>query len=88
MRNMEQAALVIADDSGALSVEAQVRATTPAIAASMGAIIEGLLALKQLAIEEEPELAALLQDVQVGSNDDMLSIKAIVEADALVELLD
>lgn len=88
MKNMEEAALLVADQGGDLSLQAQVRATTPAIAASMGAVVEGLLALKHLAIEEEPELAALLQEVQVGSNGDLLSIEALVEADALVDILD
>lgn len=88
MSNMEEAALLVADQGGNLSLQAQVRASTPAIAASMGAVVEGLLALKHLAIEEEPELAALLQEVQVGSNGDLLSIEALVEAEALVELLD
>lgn len=88
MSNMEEAALLVADQGGDLSLQAQVRATTPAIAASMGAVVEGLLALKHLAIEEEPELAALLQEVEVGSNGDLLSIEALVEAEALVELFD
>ena len=56
VRNTEQAALLMADESGQLAIEAQLVSTDPKMAEAIGGIVNGLIALQAFNSELGPEL--------------------------------
>jgi hypothetical protein len=88
LRNTEQAALLIADRGGLIAIEAQLVSTKPAMAQSLGGIINGLVALQAFNDEMDPEIAAVLQNTKIEVVDSTLSIKVVVDPAHIMTILD
>ena len=88
LRNTEQAALLVSDSAGLVAVEAQLVSTDPKMAASIGGIVSGLIALQAFNSELEPELKALLQNTRVDVKDNVLSVSTVIDPELVISVLD
>ena len=88
IRNTEQAALLISDSGGQIAVEAQIVSTDPAMAASIGSIVNGLISLQAFNSELGPELKSLIQNTRVKVKDNVLSVSTVIDPELIVSVLD
>lgn len=87
LRNTEQAALLIADRDGLIAIEAQLVSKEPAMAQSLGGIINGLVALQSFNSEMDPEIAAVLQNTKIEVDGNTLSIKVVIDPAHVMTIL-
>jgi hypothetical protein len=88
LRNTEQVALLIADHDGRIAVEAQLVAREPAMAQSIGGIVNGLISLQAFNAELDPEILSLIQNTKVDVKDSTLSIKTVIDPTMIKTILD
>jgi hypothetical protein len=88
IRNTEQVALLISDSAGKIAVEAQLVSTDPAMAASVGSIVNGLISLQAFNSELGPELKSLIQNTRVKVKDNVLSVSTVIDPELIVSVLD
>ena len=88
IRNTEQAALLISDSGGQIAVEAQIVSTDPAMAASIGSIVSGLISLQAFNSELDAGLKSLIQNTRVKVKDNVLSVSTVIDPDLIVSVLD
>lgn len=86
-QNIEQFALVIADDNGLLDIRARITAVSPDMALAISNIIQGVVSLKAVA-EEEPAAAALLSRLKMETDDRTVHLQLSIEPATVVEILD
>lgn len=65
LKHMEQVALVLADSSGKAAVDLQLVTNKPELAESIKNILQGLISIKSLDQDEDPEVLALLSSVKL-----------------------
>jgi hypothetical protein len=87
LRNTEQAALLIADEGGKLSIQAQLVATEKAMADSLASIVRGLISLQIFNQDLDPELVNFLQNTSVNVDDTTLVVKVVLDPRTVVEAL-
>ena len=87
LRNTEQAALLIADEDGMLSVEAQLVATEKEMVDSLANIVRGLISLQIFNDELDPDFAEVLQKTTVSVDGTTLVVKVILDPQKVVEAL-
>lgn len=87
LKHTREAAFVIADRDGLAAIEVRVVATDPAMAASLGGIVGGLIGLQAMAAGERPALAELLGKTKVSVDEGILAVSALVEPELMVRLL-
>ena len=88
IRNTKQVALLIADDSGKLAIEAQLLAAEKAMADSLASIARGLISLQIFNDELDPEISQFLQNTSVDVDGTTLTIKVTLDPEAVVAALD
>ena len=88
LRNTEQAALLVADESGMLAVEAQLVSTDPKMAEAIGGIVNGLIGLQALNGDLDPELQSLIRNTRVQVRDRVLEVSTVLDPDVVVGVLD
>jgi hypothetical protein len=88
VNNTEQGALLLADESGQLALQAQLVSSDPKMAEAIGGIVNGLIALQAFNDELEPEIQSLLQNTRVNVDDNNLSINMVIDPNLLVSVLD
>ena len=88
LRNTEQASLLVADSDGFIAIEAQLVSSEPGMAASLGGIINGLIALQAFNSELGPEIASLIQNTKIEVNDATLTIKTVIDPEHIMAILD
>ena len=88
LRNTEQAAVLVSDQSGQLAVEAKLVSKDAAMATSIGNIISGLISLQAFNDELDPAIVALLQSTEVDVTEKILSVSALIEPAALLDILE
>lgn len=88
LRNTEKAALLVSDARGLLAVEAQLVSRDPAIAQSLGGIINGLISLQAFNPELDPEILTMIQNTKIEILDNVLSINTVFDPDVVVGLLE
>jgi len=88
LRNTEQAALLISDSAGQIAVEAMLVSADPAMAASIGSIVSGLISLQAFNSELGPELKSLIQNTKVKVKDNILIVSTVIDPDVIVTVLD
>ena len=88
VNNTEQGALLLADESGQLAIQAQIVSTDPKMAAAIGGIVNGLIALQAFNPDLGPELQGLMQNTKVNVDANNLSINMVIDPDLLVSVLD
>jgi hypothetical protein len=88
MNNTEQGALLLADQSGQLALQAQLVSTDPRMAEAIGGIVNGLIALQAFNTELGPEIQSLIQNTKVTVDANNLSINMVIDPELLVSVLD
>ena len=88
MRNTEQAAMLVADESGMLAIEAQLISTDPKMAEAIGGIVNGLIGLQAFNADLSPELRDFIRNTRVDVRDRTLSISTVLDPDVVVSVLD
>ena len=88
VRNTEQGALLLADASGQLAIEARLVSTDPKMAEAIGGIVNGLIALQAFNSDLGPEIQSLMQNTKVEVLDNNLSINMVIDPDLVVSILD
>ena len=88
IRNTEQVAIMVSDMAGMIAVEAKLVSTDPAMAASIGGIASGLIALQAFNSDIDPGLQSLLANTRVEVIGNVLSINTIIEPDVIVSILE
>jgi hypothetical protein len=88
LRNTELVALLVSDRGGHISVEAQLVSHEPAMARSLGGIINGLISLQALNSDLDPDILALIRNTKIDVKDKVLSINAVINPEMIVKLLD
>ena len=87
LRNIEQAALLIADQDGLIAIEAKLVSTDPGMAESVASIINGLLSLQAFNTDLEPEIAHVIENTKVGVVDNVLSISTVVDPEVVINVI-
>jgi hypothetical protein len=88
VRNTKEAALLLADDSGQLAVEAQLVSHDPKMAAAIGGIVNGLIGLQAFNTELGPEIQNLIRNTKIDVLENVLSISTVIDPNVLVSILD
>lgn len=88
VRNTEQAALLVADASGQLAVEAQLVSTDPGMAASIAGIVNGLIGLQAFNSELGPDIQNLIRATKVEVDENVLKISTVFDPELMVSILD
>ena len=87
VRNTKEAALLLADESGQLAVEAQLVSHDPKMAAAIGGIVNGLIGLQAFNSELGPDIQNLIRNTRIEVVENVLSISTVVDPDLLVSIL-
>lgn len=87
LRNTEQAALLVAEQTGSIAVEAKLVSTDPKMAQAIGAIVNGLLGLQSFNSELPAELRDLIRNTRVGIVENTLSLSTVLDPAVLTRLL-
>ena len=88
LRNTEQLALLVSDQKGLLAVEAQLIATEAEMANSLASVVRGLISLQAFSDEIDPELSQFLNNTDVDVDGSTLTVKVVMDPEALVEAID
>jgi hypothetical protein len=88
VRNTRQAALLVADDSGMIAIEAQLVSRDPKMAQAIGGIVNGLIGLQALNGDLEPELQNLLRNTKVNVRENILSISTVLDPNTVISAID
>jgi len=88
LRNTREVALLVADKSGQLAIEAQLQSTDPKMAQALGAIVNGLIGLQAFNSELEPGLQNLIRHTRVEVLENVLSISTLIDPNLVVTILD
>jgi hypothetical protein len=87
VRNTEQAALLMADESGQIAIEAQLVSTDPKMAEAIGGIVNGLIALQAFNSELGPEIQSLIRNTKIDVAGKILSINMVIDPDLVATVL-
>lgn len=88
LRNTKQVAVLIADLGDKLGLEAQLMASEPEIASSLGSIVRGLISLQIFNEDMDPEIASILQSTKVDVAGNTLRISLAIEPDTVISALE
>ena len=88
LRNTEKAALLVSDREGLIAVEAQLVSKDPAIARSLGGIINGLVSLQAFNEEIDPAVRAIIESTKIEVLDNVLSIDTAFDPEIVMRILD
>jgi len=88
VRSTEQAALMVADASGRLAIEAELVSTDPKMTESIAGIVSGLIGLQAFNDELDPALKAVLRSTRVEVDGRFLKISTVVDPEAVMSALD
>lgn len=87
VRNTKEAALLLADESGQLALEAQLVSSDPKMAEAIGGIANGLLSLQAFNSDLGPELQSLIRNAKVQIIENVLSISVVVDPALVLKVL-
>ena len=88
VRNTKQAALLVADESGKIAIEAQLVSRDPKMAEAIGGIVNGLIGLQALNGDLEPELQNLIRNTKVSVQENILSISTVLDPGMIISAID
>ncbi len=78
---------MIADRSGQIAIEAQLKTKDPKMARSIGGIVNGLISLQAFNSELGPEIQSLIDNTRVDVNENVLTISTVIDPDLVVSVL-
>ena len=87
LRNTKQLALLISDEAGKISIEAQLIAVEEELANSLASIVRGLISLQVFNDELDPELTEFLQNTTVVVDGVTLTVKLAMDPEVMVEAI-
>ncbi len=87
VRYTEQAALLVADDSGMLAIEAQLVSTDKKMAEGIAGIVNGLIALQSFSSDIPAEVRDLIANTKVQVKENALSINMVIDPDLVLTIL-
>ena len=87
LRNTEQAALLIADEGGKLSIQAHLVTKEKEMADSLASIVRGLISLQVFNDDLDPEISEFLQNTTVSVNGTTLLVKVALDPHTVIEAL-
>ncbi|GMR17210.1 MAG: hypothetical protein BMS9Abin32_275 [Gammaproteobacteria bacterium] len=87
IRNTEQAALLVSAREELIAVEAQLVSRDPAIAASIGGIVNGLIGLQAFNTELSPELRSLIRNTRIEVKENVLTIDTVIDPSLVLTVL-
>jgi hypothetical protein len=88
VRNTKEAALLMADESGQLAIEAQLVSHDPKMAEAIGGIVNGLIALQAFNSDLGPEYQNLIRNTKIKVLENVLSISTVVDPELMATILD
>ena len=88
LRNTEQAALLVSDADGKISIEAQLVSTDPKMAESIASIVNGLISLQAFNAGLDSQIAQVLQATKVRVLDNVLSVSTVLEPAMVLSVID
>jgi transcriptional regulator with XRE-family HTH domain len=88
LRNTEQAALLVSDVDGKISIEAQLVSTDPKMAESIASIVSGLISLQAFNAGLDSQIAQVLQATKVRVLDNVLSVSTVLEPAMVLSVID
>lgn len=88
LRNTEQAALLVSDAEGKISIEAQLVSTDPKMAESIASIVSGLISLQAFNAGLDSQIAQVLQTTKVRVLDNVLSVSTVLEPSMVLSVID
>jgi transcriptional regulator with XRE-family HTH domain len=88
LRNTEQAALLVSDVDGKISIEAQLVSTDPKMAESIASIVSGLISLQAFNSGLDSQIAQVLQATKVRVLDNVLSVSTVLEPAMVLSVID
>lgn len=86
-RKVERFGIILADENDAVSFTLEAQSATPEVAEAMANLVEGLISLKALSGENDPELE-WLDSLDISTQDRITRFQARFPAEQLVTLLD
>lgn len=87
LRNIEQAALLVADQDGMIAIEVRLVSSNPGMAKSVASIINGLISLQVFNADMDPAIAQILENTKVDVTDKILSISTVVDPEVIVNVI-
>ena len=88
VKNTKEAALLMADESGQLAIEAQLVSHDPKMAEAIGGIVNGLIALQAFNSDLGPEYQNLIRNTKIKVLENVLSISTVVDPELMATILD
>ncbi len=88
LQHMEQIALVLSDQAGKAMVQARLVTSNQQLAESIKNIVQGVISIKALDQNEEPEVLALLRSVKLDLDGPTINASLLIEPDMLREIID
>ena len=88
VRNTEQAALLVADESGMIAIEARLVSRDPKMAQAIGGIVNGLIGLQALNGDLEPELQNMIRNTRVEVREKVLLISTVLDPTTIISAMD
>lgn len=86
-KSMEQIAVILFDEAGRAALDVSILTTTPDTAESLHNVVKGLIALKSLAADDEPEIAAILGETDVDLAGSQVTLKARIDPEVFRDLV-
>ncbi|NOX67688.1 MAG: hypothetical protein GXP15_00740 [Gammaproteobacteria bacterium] len=87
LRNIEQAAVLVADQDGMIAIEVRLVSSNPGMAKSVASIINGLISLQAFNADMDPAIAQVLENTKVDVADKVLSISTVVDPEVIVNVI-
>lgn len=88
LNQVDQIAFLLADQNGDAAINVEMITRDEQTARQIRDVVGGLIALKSMMAEEEPQLAELMRDVRVDSNGSKVELSLLISSQTLSDLAD
>ncbi len=87
LRHMERIALVLADQAGNAAIDVELVTNKPELAESIKNILQGLISIKALDQDEDPEVLALLRSIRLELAGACIRARMVMDPEKLREMV-
>ena len=88
LRNTEHAALMVSDFDGMIAIEAQLVSSDADMAAAIGSIASGLIAMQAFNTDLDPGFKALIANTKIDVSENVLSVNTVIAPELIVSILE